>query len=166
MMSSATNLSSIAKFSLHTLVALMGSMGLAWLLFMLFSPWLGTAKNPWTDFPYSPFLWGSAFFLGLLINMATRNRSAKWVWLVGLLWLIAFTTSNVKGYDPRWCLGCSVQQYVWYSLFSYWNCSQECLGQLLVTTPMLNSIAYSIGATLALSLKDSIAGPATTQDNT
>jgi len=106
MMSSATNLSSIAKFSLHTLVALMGSMGLAWLLFMLFSPWLGTAKNPWTDFPYSPFLWGSAFFLGLLIHMATRNRSAKWVWLVGLLWLIQQVMSKDMIHG-----GVSVAQY-------------------------------------------------------
>jgi hypothetical protein len=61
----------------------------------------------------------------------------------------------VHTYDPRWCEGCSVLQNVWRNLFTvgYSSCMQECLGELFGTTPLLNSIAYSLGAFFALRSK-------------
>jgi hypothetical protein len=137
----------LGKFVLHALVAMPGSMLTGGFLFLIaFYPWVSKERNPWLDVPYSPIFWGTGFVLGFLLNRSMRNSSAKWVWLVGVLWLIVMGASEVRTYDPRWCLGCSLRQYVWDSLFSYWNCSQECLGQALVTAPMLSSVAYSVGA--------------------
>jgi hypothetical protein len=138
-----------ALFGLHVVIAMMVTMVVGGLMCVIVNSWLGKSKNPWVDVPYSPLLWGSAFLLGLLLNRIMLNDSAKWVWIVGLAWLIIFVASDIRAYDPRWCRGCSLSQYVWYGYFSYWNCSQECMGQLLGTAPMLNSVAYSIGAALA-----------------
>jgi hypothetical protein len=140
-------------FAVHLIVAMVVSTALGGVLLIILSHWLSNAKNPWFDFPYSPLLWGSAFLMGLFLNRAMRNPSAKWVWLVGVSWLTMLAASNIRAYNPEWCHGCSFLQFIWYSCFSYWNCSNECLGQLLATTPMLNSIAYSAGAAVALRLR-------------
>jgi hypothetical protein len=140
-------------FSLHVLVAMVASMVLGGVLLIITSPLLNKSKNPWFDFPYSPLLWGSAFLLGLLLNRFMRDASARWVWLVGACWLTLLVLGDIKSDNQRLSNDCSLLQFVWYSYFSYWNCTQECLGQLIATTPMLNSIAYSAGAALALRLR-------------
>ena len=43
----------------------------------------------------------------------------------------------------------TASQYLWYSYFSFHNRIDEGLGELVATTPMLNSLGYSIGAVLA-----------------
>jgi len=144
-------------FVAHVLLAMIATMVIGGLMCVTVGAWLGKARNPWFDVPYSPLLWGFAFFLGLFLNLIMPTHSAKWVWIVGALWLIVVGASDISAYDPRWCNGCSLPQYVWYSYFSYWNCTQECLGQLLVTAPMLNSVAYSLGAAAALKFSHSAA---------
>jgi len=105
-----------------------------------------------TDAPYSPLLWGSALLLGLVVNRRTRNRSACWIWVAGLCWLGLWIWDAVSIYDPRWCQGCSLSQNVWRNFFTvgYNSCLQDCLAELFGTTPTLNSIAYSIGAWIAI----------------
>jgi hypothetical protein len=137
-------------FVVHVFVAMVGSTALGGFLLIIASPLLAKSKNPWFDFPYSPLLWGSAFLVGLLLNRAMRNRSARWVWLVGASWLTLLVLGDIKSGNRHWCSGCTLLQSIWYSYSSYWNCSDECLGLLIVTTPMLNSIAYSAGAAVAL----------------
>jgi hypothetical protein len=147
-----TSMKEAAVFAAHVLVAMLATMIVGGLMCVAVNSWLGRVRNPWFDVPYSPLLWGFAFVLGMFVNRLKPNRSAKWVWIVGVSWLIVAGASDVRIYDPRWCNGCSLPQYLWYSYFSYRNCTQECLGQLLGTAPMLNSIAYSLGATFALRL--------------
>jgi len=139
----------------HVLFAMIAVMVVGGLACVAANSWFGKAKNPWLDVPYSPLLWGLAFVLGLFVNRVMPNPSAKWVWVVGVSWLILTVAGDIRVYDPRWCNGCSLSQYLWYSYFSYWNCTQECLGQLLGTAPMLNSVAYSLGAAIALRFGDS-----------
>jgi len=139
-----------AIFASHALMAMIVIMVVGGLICVIVNSWMGKSKNPWVDVPYSPFLWGLAFVAGWLVNHVLPTESAKWVWVVGVAWLLLFATSDISAYNPRWCQGCSIQQHIWYSYFSYWKCSQECLGQLLGTAPMLNSVAYSIGAMVAL----------------
>ena len=144
-------------FAAHALLAMLATVVVGGLMCVAVNSWLGKVKNPWFDVPYSPLLWGFAFLLGLFVNRVMPNRSARWVWIVGVSWLVLAGASNVRDYDPRWCNGCSLPQYLWYSYFSYGNCTQECLGQLLGTAPMLNSIAYSLGAAIAVKFSRSAA---------
>ena len=142
-----------AIFVTHTLLAMVVTMAIGGLMCVTVNSWLGKVKNPWLDVPYSPLLWGLAFFLSLFLNRVMPSRSAKWVWVVGVSWLVIVGVRDVRFYNSRWCNGCSLLQYLWYSYFSYSNCVQECLGQLLVTAPMLNSVAYSLGAALAFTFR-------------
>ncbi len=109
-------------------------------------------SSPWLDVPYDPLIWGSSLVAGGLINLWLRSRSASWMWTVGVFWLLVGMTDEFRFHDPRWCGGCSLGQDVWNQYFA-WDknkCSnQECLGQLLFTTPLLCSIAYSVAGTLA-----------------
>jgi hypothetical protein len=144
-----------ALFGLHVALAMVFAMIVGGMLCIMAGSWFGKSKNPWIDVPYSPLVWGSAFILGLVVSRFLRDPSAMLVWAVGVAWLILLMASDSRGYNPRWCMGCSLSQYLWYSYFSYWNCSQECLGQALGTAPMLNCVAYSLGAVLSLKVKGS-----------
>jgi hypothetical protein len=100
--------------------------------------------------PYTPAFWAMALLLGLLTNRYMENRFAGWVWAVGLVFLfvvMAWDVSILKhsGRSHYW-------RYELDQLFSInsGKCGDsECLEELLVTTPVLNSIAYSVGAWLA-----------------
>lgn len=137
-------------FALHTIVALVISTFLGGVITVGVGPWFGDSQNVLLSPPYAPLLWSPALLVGFLLNRALRNNSAKWVWIMGLLWLISRIFITLRWYNPRWCHGCSAPQFIWYSYFSYRDCMQECLGQLFGTTPMLSSVAYSIGAMLGL----------------
>jgi len=102
------------------------------------------------------FFWVGSVFLGALINYRTRQRSAYWVALFGVAYLMLiliyyhtslfaessiFLHSDNNGHSLRYGL---------YVLFSPACTGGECLEQFLVTIPMLNAIAYSMGAWLGL----------------
>jgi hypothetical protein len=147
-------LKAIIKFAVHASAAMLGSLLSGFLLVQLLHP-SGT-KNLWFDAPYGPPLWGSALVLGFCLNLAMNDKSAQWVWPVGILWLALWCASTVAGYNPQWCSGCSLSQWLWYRYFSYWNCTGECLGQLFGTAPMFNCMSYSVGAAAGLRLRKHI----------
>lgn len=159
-MSNLARLPSPVRLLAHIFVGLVGSTLLGWVLFIVLNSWLGSASNPWTDFPYSPLLWGVGLLLGLAINLALHDHLAQCAWVAGILWFVLRIVIDLKWYDPRWCNGCSPAQFVWYNYFTYGNgnCMQECLGEIFATSPMLNSFAYSIGAVLALRLTSAMPG--------
>jgi hypothetical protein len=72
---------------------------------------------------------------------------------VALIWLtLAVLDSFRTYYTGPWCsVGC-VLRHMSDQLFTLDSskCSDECLGQLIVTTPVLNGIAYSVGAWIGL----------------
>jgi hypothetical protein len=140
----------LGMFVLHAILALVVSPVLGGAITLVLRPLLGDSENALFDVPYGPLFWIPALLVAFLLNRKLHNDSAKWVWIVGLLWLFCRMVVTLRWYDSRWCNGCSSPQFIWYSYFSYRNCMQECLGQLLATLPMLSSVAYAIGASLGL----------------
>jgi len=101
---------------------------------------------------FNPLLWGSSLFLGALINRRTHYRSAYWVAGVGCSYLLAVFLADVSGLAHseyvRAVSGGHYLRYECHLLFSPSCEGDKCLGQLLVTLPFVNSIAYSVGAWL------------------
>jgi len=91
--------------------------------------------------PFNPLLWGCSLFLGLLINYRTRHRSAYWVGGFGVCYLVAVLFFSASGIE---------RSLDFRLLFSPVCKDGGCLGQMLVTLPFLNSIAYSMGAWFGL----------------
>ena len=143
----------------HALLAMVGPMLLVVLMGVVEEHWFHRTPgaNGWLDAPYSPILWGAAFTCGLLVNRTARHYSAQWVWIIGVSWLAVLIIGDVTAYNPRSCNGCPLVEYLWDTYFNYWDCTQECMGQLLGTAPMLSSIAYSLGAATALKVSHSAA---------
>jgi len=92
---------------------------------------------------------------GFFVNRAAFTRVACWVWLPGLIWLAFGLWDSVRHYDPRWSQGCSATEYVINSFFVL--DSSRCSGAegptlsgLFFTLPAYSSVAYSVGAWIAL----------------
>jgi hypothetical protein len=98
--------------------------------------------------------WGPGFVLGLLVNRVKTSRFACWVWLLGATWLVLGILDSLHGYDPHWYQGCTPSQNIVNAFFV--GNSRKCGGGestlygLFFTMPAVNSIAYSIGAWVAL----------------
>jgi hypothetical protein len=137
-----------------------GTTGLFFHWVQRWSPLIGSFTF---DSPYSPLAWGTALLVGLLVNRRTRNRSACWVWLLGVGWMGWMIFDALKLFDPRWCQGCSAAQMIWRNFFglNVSSCTDECLGKLFATFPMFCSIGYSVGAMFGLHLaqKASLSSP-------
>lgn len=113
----------------------------------------------------NPLLWSGSLFLGALINRRTHDRSAYWVAGVGCSYLLAVFLSDVSGFahsEYYWRVsGGHYLRYEYRLLFS--PCTgDKCLGQMIVTLPFLNSIAYSVGAWLGLRVAQASEGPSDT----
>jgi hypothetical protein len=141
----------IARFLTHGAAATIGSLIAGMIVLELVHP-SGTA-NFWFDAPYGPPLWITALLLGSGLNLAMNDKSARFAWVVGTGWLALWAGWLALDFNPKFCHGCSLLGWFWSELFSYSHCTEECLGQMFVTTPALNSITYSFGAALALSLR-------------
>jgi hypothetical protein len=140
----------LVLFGLHTIFAMVVCTFLGGLTIIALGTWLtGGSENALLDAPYSPCLWGLAALAGFFLTRLLPSGFPGLVWIAGVAWLLLWIIRTLPSYDPRWCMGCSESQYLWFSFFSYRNCMQECLGQMFVTAPMLSSIAYSIGAFLS-----------------
>jgi hypothetical protein len=160
-----------AEFAKHTLIAMIGSMFVGGFLSIVIGLVVGrVVPGYWvllrllTDVPYSPLFWGSGLPLGFLVNRRTLSGGACWVWIAGILWLgLGALTSyspyrNHPWYNPPWCppQGCSFLEQIRDNLFDLKGdrCGgSECAGEFLFTAPAFCSIAYSIGALLALRSK-------------
>lgn len=108
------------------------------------------------DAPYSPAFWGSALFLGLLVNKRMRDRCALWVGpiaalMLALLIALSFPGHKGSGYELKESSH-SFLRYVYWALFSLDSkfTSDGGLGKVLFTMPVLNCVGYSVGAWLAL----------------
>jgi hypothetical protein len=112
---------------------------------------------------FNPLFWISSLFLGALINRRTHHRSAYWVAGVGCSYLLAIFLSDVSGFArSQYVTSVSGGHYLEYEyrlLFSPACEGDKCLGQLLVTLPFVNSIAYSVGAWLGLRVAQASENP-------
>jgi hypothetical protein len=110
-----------------------------------------------TDLPYSPAFWLSALLVGFVVNTFMRDRSACWVGVVCVSLFAGMIVASIPGYErsayDRQRTHNSFGEYIYGELFSLDDneCGgDECLGKMLITAPVLSSVAYSFGAWLAL----------------
>jgi hypothetical protein len=144
---------------LHLAVALFGSALAAILIGWIVSAILSWIRilPPSLPLPYNPLILIPAFFGGFLVNHFARHRSAALIWVVGLLFLVGVMMWDVSilkrgGHYQSLAPG-GYWEYELRQLFSTNEraCSDsECLGQIFVTTPVILTVAYSIGAWIAL----------------
>jgi hypothetical protein len=154
-----------ARLTTHIALAMVGSTAVGFILVILFSTLLrgvgihGPAlfDRLIFDVPYGAFFWGTALLLGFVADREMQDRSACWVGLLGLVLLFLMMLGDVSGLERsqeyRSYRNGDSWQHEYDQLLSLDNgkCGDsECLGKLLFTTPAVNSIAYSIGAWLAL----------------
>ena len=106
---------------------------------------------------FNPFVWLAGLFLGFSMNRSRRHRTACFVGVLGLallFLLMLWEVSAIKyspGYSRR--IGGHYWQYEYDHMLSPHNQNadgEEYLGKFLFGTPALCSVAYSIGAWLAL----------------
>jgi hypothetical protein len=130
----------ILSFLPHVLLAMAGGTcaGIAADAFFL-EPLLGGHRRLPNFGVYNPIFWVFGLILGLFVNYRTKNRSARYVWVVGVAYLVFVLSGEHQGYSHAFQL-----------LFST-NCEDGgCLGLLFFTVPFLNSVAYSGGAWFGL----------------
>jgi hypothetical protein len=102
----------------------------------------------------NPVSWCPGFVLGFLLNRKGSNRSACWVWPIGLAWLAYAIWDSVRSYDARWYQGCTASENVVNAFFilNARKCGggESTLAGLFFTLPAISSVAYSIGAWIRL----------------
>jgi hypothetical protein len=97
---------------------------------------------------------------GFLINQRARNRSACFIWAMGLLFLFAWAIEGISGLKRspyfQQLTGGQYLSYECYRLFGFerakWRRGGDGQGleELIVFVPVLGSIAYSFGSWFAL----------------
>lgn len=104
---------------------------------------------------YSPQIWAPGLLLGYLINRTWQDRSACWVWVVGVGWLAygIWAECRVDRFPAWYPAKGDFLQRAWHMFFTSndaktWGDTGLLL--FLFTMPALNTITYSVGARLAL----------------
>jgi hypothetical protein len=100
----------------------------------------------------NPVLWGPGLIMGLLVNRFALKSTAYWVWLVGMVWIAYGIFASLHAYHAGFSGICSPLDNIRGEFFSFSN-NGYCGGGenvMLFTVPTLSSIAYSLGAWVAL----------------
>lgn len=151
----------VGRLIVHAAIAGVGCMFVGFLLLSFLQI---KARGPhyfvilfFTDVPYSPAFWGSAFVVGFFLNRYFKDNLAYWSGPIAVLALALMILIDLAEYEHNSyeiaASNHSFIRYEWGQLFSLDpnKCpADECLGKLLFTAPVLNSIAYSVGARLAV----------------
>ena len=115
----------------------------------LLDAWFGRFYHNTGLEPYSPAIAVTAFALGyFLSSRVLSGRAAEFVWILGLLWMSLGIYGTLEYWSPNWSPEKTRWSYVLANLFSpTTKCSDtDCFSELLFTTPLMASVAYSIGA--------------------
>lgn len=128
------------SFLPHVLLATAGGTcaGIAAVAFLL-EPLLRVHRRLPPFGVYNPIFWVWGLLLGLFVNYRTRHWPARYVWVVGVAYLLFVLSADHRGYS-----------HACEALFSTDCTDGECLGLLFFTVPFLNSVAYSGGAWFGL----------------
>jgi hypothetical protein len=150
----------IGRFVFHTFLAIVGSTTI-WFLMMAFLGRGGEDLLDYIPLLLNPLGWGPGFILGFLVNRRMRNRSACWAWPLSTAWLAYGIWDECRAYRfPAWFppKGDFVHR-AWHMFFTSphdadaWGGSS--LALLVFTMPALGSVAYSLGAWVALRSRQS-----------
>ena len=102
---------------------------------------------------YGPEIWGPGLLLGFIVNRKLFDRSAFWVWAIGIAWLAygvweGCSLSHYPQSYPRKGTFLECVQYKFFGSNDSACGASECLEMLVFTVPALNSVTYSVGAWL------------------
>jgi len=99
----------------------------------------------------NPLLWGPGLILGLLVNRFAQKSTACWVWLAGVVWIVYGVLAALYSHHARFAGICSPLDSIRKGFFSLaaGYCGDGSNGALS-TVPTFSSIAYSLGAWVAL----------------
>jgi hypothetical protein len=147
-------LSAVNSFALHGFVALIVSpiAGLAASLIAVLIFHSRSHTNPVNEWGVaSVFLFGPGLLFGLLLNRIALRRAACWVWLLGILWMMFGAAVSLHSYRTRFLGICSPFDSILGGFFSIGSgyCGDRSNFSAF-TLPMFSSIAYAIGAWIAL----------------
>lgn len=132
----------IAQLAQHAMMAM--AVSLVFVIFMdaVFIP---VSLQAW----YLPFVWGPGLILGFLANRRMLQSTACFVWMPGLIWLVLGTFDQTF-HRPNWASWIVAVKEGMFPVSQNGCGTTECLGVLVYTMPAVNSVAYSLGAWLAL----------------
>ena len=148
----------LRRLAKHTALAMVGGVIGAMLLGILFVIILqvvgleGTVRRLGSQW-YGPDVWLPGLAIGFFVNRRRLHRAACFVWVLGLLWVAFLSLGTATGWRPT---GMSAMTDIKVQLFpttyrDFDACADsECLGLVVGTWPLLNTITYSIGAWLGL----------------
>jgi hypothetical protein len=107
-------------------------------------PALARAVSSPFDPPFlADILIGLAFGLG--ITLWLRSKPAQWAWVLPLAWLVFLTI----GERPTLPIEGTFLHATWHNFFSM-DPGEEGMGAVFGTAPFYSSVAYSLGAWIAL----------------
>lgn len=82
------------------------------------------------------------FFAGFAVNKYLQSRSATWVWILPALWLLSDFPSSIRNTGWIYTLG-----------YLFGGKCSDCVEVVFLVAPFYGSIAYSLGAWVALKRK-------------
>jgi|ERR1700730_9772075 len=94
-----------------------------------------------------PFVTATAGLLGFLVASRWHDRESVWVWVPGVIWFA------MGFYETGWQLGAAPSTHISVAIANLFGskdkCAEsECLYELVMTAPLMCSIAYSFTAWL------------------
>lgn len=148
----------VGRLVFHTFLAIVGSTTI-WLVVMALLGRVGDDLLGYIPLLLNPLGWGPGFALGFLVNRAMRDRSACWGWPLSTGWLGHCMWDDCRAYRfPPWFppKGDFIHR-AWHMFFTSPNDAKAWGGSplalLICTMPALGSVAYSLGAWVALRSK-------------
>jgi predicted membrane channel-forming protein YqfA (hemolysin III family) len=140
--------------AMHSLIAMLGGtfcalLGGALLALLLMVTGMGSLLSrlhlgDW----YGPFVWWPGLLWGIFLNRRNRDLAACFTWIPGLLWL-AIGILGLSSLHHDW----AQIRVALFPLKQAENGMTEGLYEVFHTWPAVNSVAYSIGAVIALFFK-------------
>jgi hypothetical protein len=84
--------------------------------------------------------------LGYIVNRRQCSRAAPWIWILPTIWFASWVAGDLSSGIHK---GGSLSVYIWDTLI-LGNHEQALISQLAIGAPALTSLAYSVGAWLAI----------------
>ena len=99
-----------------------------------------------------PFMTASAGLLGFLVASRWHDRESVWVWVPGVIWFA------MGIYETGWLSGAALSTHISVAIANLFGsrdkCAEsECIYELLVTAPLMCSMAYSFTVWLTLKFR-------------
>ena len=146
------------RFLFHSSLAIVGTTFI-WFVMMAVLGRAGETLLEHIPLLVNPLGWGPGFTLGLLVNRVMRSRSACWGWPLSIVWLGYGIWNECREYRfPPWhpAAGDFVHR-AWHMFFTSFKDAGawggSALAIVIFTMPALGSVAYSLGAWVALHSK-------------